>query len=159
MSRWTSRLRRAAVALMGIHLLQVILLAAGAACDPATAQGTAHHLLPTVAPAAAVLSSSDAGQPAAHAHHDAAHDAAGHHAHTASGTPTSQVAVPSEHGHDHGPQHTTCPMAMACAATAVMTHVPSWPVQVITLASRVVTYETGAPDAARPAPEPPPPRA
>lgn len=146
MSRWTSRVRRAAVALLGIHLLQVILLAAGAACEPLAAQGTAHHLLPV-----ASVSAPGASEVADHGAHQH-----GAHADPAAVAPEHSEG-PSERG--HGPQHATCPMAMSCAATAVMTRVPSLPVHEVTLASRVLSYETGAPDAARPAPEPPPPRA
>lgn len=149
MTRWATRFRRAASLLLGVHLLQVILLAASAVCDRSA--GT----LPAQAPAAAVHAGHH-GSPG-HGGTD------GHDAHLASQVASpvaSHHAAPHEPRHDshHGSHTTDCPMAMACAASAVLVPVEQLATVEVRVPPTRITHETRALHSLHLAPEPPPPR-
>ncbi len=125
MTRWSARLRRAATLVFSVHLLQLVLLAASAACE-----------LGVAAP-----------------HSPSQHGAAQH--------------SPAHGGH-HSPQHSqqqdqspdaSCPMAMACSATAIVAEIQTITTRVVVTPSRVLSLDVDTPTSVRPAPETPPPRA
>lgn len=139
MPRWSTRLRRAASILLGVHLLQVVLLAASAVCD--TAAGAVGHESLAVTPS--VIASAHGG----HHHAPASDDDAG--------LPLSTDTAPAPH---HAPAGAPCPMAMACTVTAIVTPVPTIATREVLVAAERVTERTTAPRSTRVAPEPPPPR-
>lgn len=137
MNRWSTRLRRAASIVLGVHLLQVVLLAASAACD----------LVATGGPATTVASAMTRGAGA----HEAAPVAAHHGSHD-----DSRNDSPHESHHE---SHTTnCPMAMACAATAVMAPVHRFAAVEVHVTSDRIAHQTRVLRSLHLAPEPPPPR-
>lgn len=135
MSRWSTRFRRAASLLLGVHLLQVILLAASAVCD-----------LPAMSTARETQVAEVTGALDAHASH------ALHH-----------VAPPVGDTPQEAPHHTThttsCPMAMACVATAIVAPVPVLASHELRIGTDRIVHETRVLRSMREAPEPPPPRA
>lgn len=125
MTRWSARLRRAATLVFSVHLLQLVLLAASAACELGVA---APHGL----------------SPHGVAQHSPAHG--GHHA--------------PQHSQQHDQStDASCPMAMACSATAVVVEGPAITTHVVATPARVLTLDVDTPTSVRPAPETPPPRA
>lgn len=157
MPRWSTRLRRAASILLGVHLLQVVLLAASAVCDPVT--GGASHDSLTMAPP--VIASVHAPSSAPHTAHEAP-VAANHHGHhhvpassADAAHPSSPDTAPAPH---HAPSGAPCPMAMACTVTAIVAPVPTIATREVFVATERVTERTTAPRSTRVAPEPPPPR-
>jgi hypothetical protein len=151
MSRWSTRLRRAASLLLGVHLLQVILLAASAVCDlPGAASAhTAHAAQVT----AAAVGSDDQHR---------AHHAQPEHDHAGRGEPGAELSADqsSQHPSHHTPaQNAACPMAMACTVTAVVAPVPTFVTTEVQVPTLRVPHTASAPLSLRLAPEPPPPRA
>lgn len=143
MTRWSLRLRRAASLLLGVHLLQIVLLAASAVCELSGA--------PVQSAAAAHTTGG------AH-HHEAASGRSAHGGHHGVTTVEQGDAAPPAHHHmpsDAG----TCPMAMACTVTAVVARVPAIETHVVTIATSDISQVLEAPASTRRAPEPPPPRA
>lgn len=143
MPRWSTRLRRASALLMGVHLLQVILLAVSAVCEP-------RMVLPGHASAA--------GQ-TIEAHVASAHQLVGHHAavpHAATGADTAAPGAPAHHAPDSG---APCPMAMACTVSAVLAPSPTFVTTEVLVENPRLAHLATAPRSTRLAPEPPPPRA
>ena len=136
MSRWTTRFRRAAAVLVGVHLLQVILLAASAVCD---------------------RSVGDAGNPPATVAATATHHHDGHgSAHGGAHDMPSGESAPETPPHT---SHTTsCPMAMACAATAIVVPVPMLASGEVRVRTEAIRHDAHVLRSAHHAPEPPPPR-
>lgn len=132
MTRWSFHLRRAAPLSLGMQLLQLLLVAASAVCDPVST-GVA-----TAGPDVAVVV------------------AAHHHGASESQTPVDQPS----HGPSHDPVHmpAACPMAMVCAVSAVVATWPSIDEQTVTVMPRVMSHNDRTPFTVRRAPEPPPPR-
>lgn len=139
MSRWSIRLRRAASLLLGVHLLQVILLAASAVCDP-------------VATAVSMDAAQSVAVAPAHAHH-------GHGLVATGVAPAADEGLQQTAPAHHKSQNSSCPMAMACTVTAVMAPVPSIASSVVQVPTLPVVHTASAPLSMRGAPEPPPPRA
>ena len=131
MSRRSTRFRRAAAVLVGVHLLQVILLAASAVCD--LSLGGAGNHSASVAVAA----------PLHHGEH------AAHHA------PTSESSPDTPH---HTSHTTSCPMAMACAATAIVVPVPMLASNEVRVRTERIGHDARVLRSTHQAPEPPPPR-
>ena len=136
MNRWATRFRRAAVVLVGVQLLQVILLAASAVCDVSIAAPT-DHAAQTVA-----------AMPASHGEHHSEHHG-GHHA------PMSESSPDTPH---HTSHTTSCPMAMACAATAIIVTVPVLASREVQVSTERIVHDGLVLSSMRLAPEPPPPR-
>ena len=136
MDRWATRFRRAASVLVGVYLLQVILLAASAVCDVSIAAPTDHaaHLV--------------AAMPASHGEHHSEHHG-GHHA------PMSESSPDTPH---HTSHTTSCPMAMACAATAIIVPVPVLASRQVQVSTERIVHDGLVLSSMRLAPEPPPPR-
>lgn len=132
MNRWATRFRRAAVVLVGVHLLQVILLAASAVCDLSIAAPTDH-----AAHTAAAIP----------AHHGAQH--------SDHGVPMSESSQDAPH---HTSHTTSCPMAMACAATAIIVPVPMLASHEVQVGTERIVHDGLVLRSKRQAPEPPPPR-
>lgn len=129
-----------------MHLLQIILLAANSICE-----SPAFIALAPVASAATALV---ADEHAAHAHHGDANSAA---------KGGAQVAGPADAG-DQSPHHaptpgTSCPMAMACSVTAVVTQVPEVASTIVEVPTLRARHVVSTPRTVHGAPEPPPPRA
>lgn len=140
MSRWSTRFRRAAAVLVGVHLLQVILLAASAVCDLSFGKAAGHTA--TVAAIAAE-------------HHPEHHgeQSGAHHA------PASESAQTAPQHAPHHTSHTTsCPMAMACAATAIVVPVPALASHEVRVSAERIGYEAHMLYSTYQPPEPPPPR-
>ena len=131
------RLRRFAVALLGLLLVQLTLAGAGVACAVPT---------PDAAGSVAATEHDASG----HAHHgtDLA-DAAG----LASATHPDDAA-PTRH-HD-GRLH--CPSSMACASATIARAASMLPENALVAASEIAAPEDVAPASIVGAPEPPPPR-
>jgi len=136
MNRWATRFRRAAILLVGVHLLQVILLAASAECDVSIAAPT-DHAAQTVAT-----------MPASHGEHHSEHHG-GHHA------PMSESSPDTPH---HTSHTTSCPMAMACAATAIIVPMPVLASREVQVSTERIVHDGLVLSSMRLAPEPPPPR-
>ena len=136
MDRWATRFRRAASVLVGVYLLQVILLAASAVCDVSIAAPT-DHVAHTVA-----------AMPASHGEHHSEHHG-GHHA------PMSESSPDTPH---HTSHTTSCPMAMACAATAIVVPVPVLASRQVQVSTERIVHDGLVLSSMRLAPEPPPPR-
>lgn len=136
MTRWSRRFRRAASLVLGVHLLQVILLAASAVCDLSAGAVSAQ---PPVASAAQTA-------PANHGVHHVTHDMA----------PTSDT--PADHGSHHETHTTNCPMAMACAASAVLVPVEQLATNEVRVVANRIAHKTEVLRSLQHAPEPPPPR-
>jgi hypothetical protein len=134
------RLRRFAVALLGLLLVQLSLLGAGVACTVPAVGG----------PAASAAHGSAAGV----AHH------AGGHAHDG-GDVAGADALPSDDappsGHHDGRMH--CPTTMACATAAIAVAASALPDGGILARAEIVAPDATAPASVVGAPEPPPPRA
>lgn len=147
MLRWSSRLRRAAAFLLGVHLLQVVLLAASAVCERGMTSGTVEAITGQVA----------AAMPA----HDHAAHGHGHGAHPSGVTTAVPAATPeSAPAHHHAPESDgECPMAMACTVTAVAAELPTLETPVVLVTADVVPHVAQVPASLHHAPEPPPPRA
>lgn len=145
MLRWSSRLRRAAALLLGVHLLQVVLLAASAVCERGMTSGTVKAITGQVA--------------AAMPDHD--HSVHQHGAHPSGVTTAVPAATPeSAPAHHHAPQSDgECPMAMACTVTAVAAELPTLETPVVLVTAEVVPHVAQVPASLHLAPEPPPPRA
>jgi hypothetical protein len=129
MNCWATRFRRAAVVLVGVHLLQVILLAASAVCDLSIAAPTDH------------AAHTAAAMPAHHSGHD---------------VPMSESSQDAPH---HTSHTTSCPMAMACAATAIIVPVPMLASHEVQVGTERIVHDGLVLSSTRQAPEPPPPRA
>ncbi|WP_396206239.1 hypothetical protein [Gemmatimonas sp.] len=136
MNRWATRFRRAAIALVGVHLLQVILLAASAVCDVSIAAPTDH--------AAHTVAAMPASHSEAHSEHHS-----GHHA------PMSDSSPDTPH---HTSHPTSCPMAMACAATAIIVPVPMLASREVQVSTERIIHDGLALSSMHQTPEPPPPR-
>ncbi len=136
MNRWATRFRRAAILLVGVHLLQVILLAASAVCDASIAAPTDHaaHTVATM--------------PASHGEHLSEHHG-GHQ------RPMSESSPDTPH---HTSHTTSCPMAMACAATAIIVPVPVLASREVQVSTERIVHDGLVLSSMRLAPEPPPPR-
>lgn len=132
MNRWATRFRRAAIVLVGVHLLQVILLAASAVCDVSIAAPT-DHAAHTVA-----------AMPASHGDHHSEHHA-----------PMSDSSPDTPH---HTSHPTSCPMAMACAATAIIVPVPMLASREVQVSTERIIHDGLALSSMHQTPEPPPPR-
>lgn len=132
MNRWATRFRRAAVVLVGVHLLQVILLAASAVCDLSIAAPTDH------------AAHTAAAMPAHHGAHHSGH-----------GVPMSESSQDAPH---HTSHTTSCPMAMACAATAIIVPVPMLASHEVQVGTERIVHDGLVLSSTRQAPEPPPPR-
>jgi hypothetical protein len=141
MPRWSSRVRRAASLVLGVHLLQVLLLAASAVCERGA---TANAMPATTRLAAGALVG----------HHARSHQHGGHG--TAVTTPAPE-SLPPQH---HAPTSDgACPMAMACTVTAMAAELPTIESRVVRVAAELVPHVAEAPASLHHAPEPPPPRA
>jgi hypothetical protein len=140
MNRWATRFRRAAIVLVGVHLLQVILLAASAVCDVSIAAPT-DHAAHTVA-----------AVPASHGEHHSEHHSEHHGGHHA---PMSESSPDTPH---HSSHTTSCPMAMACAATAIIVTVPVLASREVQVSTERIVHDGLVLSSMRLAPEPPPPR-
>ena len=126
------RLRRSAAALLGVLLLQVLFLGAGASCLPAGAT--------TAMPEAA-----------AHEGHDA------HAGHGGATMPDEDAGGGGRMpGHESGPAH--CVVAMSCATAGLAAARTALDEEPATPATIVVAHDDTAPASVRGAPEPPPPR-
>jgi len=136
MNRWATRFRRAAVVLVGVQLLQVILLAASAVCDVSIAAPTDHAAQTVTA------------MPASHGEHHSGHHG-GHHA------PMTESSPDTPH---HTSHTTSCPMAMACAATAIVVPVPVLASREVQVSTERIVHDGLVLSSMRLAPEPPPPR-
>ena len=136
MNRWATRFRRAAVVLVGVQLLQVILLAASAVCDVSIAAPTDHAAHTVTA------------MPASHGEHHSGHHG-GHHA------PMTESSPDTPH---HTSHTTSCPMAMACAATAIVVPVPVLASREVQVSTERIVHDGLVLSSMRLAPEPPPPR-
>jgi predicted component of type VI protein secretion system len=153
MIRWSARLRRAASLLLGVQLLQVILLAASAVCDPAVL--TSGSPLAGIDSPAAAVSAAVPERASALVHHHAEHAVHSQAAPAASDEPFP--AEPSAPAH-HDPA-ADCPMAMACTVTAVIADVPTIATRTVIVPALALSQDPEAPASVRPAPETPPPRA
>lgn len=160
MLRWSTRFRRAASLLLGVHFLQVLLLAASAVCDPRAGTG-AHDVQPVVATLSAA---STASADIAHQ----VHTAGPQHQHEAAALVAISNATPVADGAPHrapngaphhAPQGAPCPMAMACTVTAIVSPVPTIATREVLVATVRVGDTATLPRSTRVAPEPPPPRA
>jgi hypothetical protein len=150
MIRWSTRLRRAASLLLGVQLLQVILLAASAVCDPAVLARVAPGVEVTSPAAPAV-----APQASGPVHHHAEHALHGEQSlGTQNGSLPQEPSAPPHHD-----PAATCPMAMACTVTAVIAAVPTIDTATVIVPALALSYDPEAPASVRPAPETPPPRA
>lgn len=142
-----TRLRRFAVALLGVLLLQVAFLGAGGACE-------------MTPPAEAGVAGPHDGAPSM-AHHVAGHaheHEPGHHARdvsVAAGVPAPPDHAPPPH-HD-GQLH--CPSSAACATVAVAAAAVAIPDDGALVATRIGAHDGTVPASVTGAPEPPPPRA
>lgn len=166
MSRWSVRFRRAAPLFLGLHLLQVILLAASAVCDlQAVDRDTRVGGAIATSRSAPVPSSGSSEAHAGHAH-------AGHTAHPAVATAavtdvelgTNQETSPkaphgSTHPSHHGSGGADCPMAMACTVTAVVAPVPTIATTEVQIIAQRVSHRMSTPRSMPLAPDTPPPRA
>jgi len=171
MSRWSIRFRRVAPLFLGLHLLQVILLAASAACDR-----QAVHRDARLGAAVATLRSASVPPSGASMVHDGhapggdAHD--GHAAHPAVATAAvidvelselRGTAPKADHGSTHPSHHGSggadCPMAMACTVTAVVAPVPTIATTEVQIIAQRVSHRMTTPRSMPLAPETPPPRA
>lgn len=136
MNRWATRFRRAAVVLVGVQLLQVILLAASAVCDVSIAAPTDHAAQTVTA------------MPASHGEHHSGHHG-GHHA------PMTESSPDTPH---HTSHTTSCPMAMACAATAIVVPVPVLASREVQVSTERIVHDGLVLSSMHQTPEPPPPR-
>ena len=129
-----SHVRRLARVLVVVPILQLLLLASGAACVPASADTGA-----VTAPALA----------------------AGEHAHHAPVEPAAPAPANTPAPHTPGHEHTTvaCPMAMACSAVGLLTTVGETHAPLTAVQADVPSEPVVPPATLRGAPEPPPPRA
>jgi len=141
MPRWSSRVRRATSLVLGVHLLQVLLLAASAVCE----RGATANALPATTQMAA-------GGPVGH--HATSHQ---HNGHGTAVTTSAPESPPAPH---HAPTSDgACPMAMACTVTAMAATLPTIESPVVRVAAEIVPHVAEAPASLHHAPEPPPPRA
>ncbi len=139
MSCWSNRVRRAAAVLVGLQLMQVVLLTASAVCDLSIGDVPHHAPASDVAAAAVVAASA----PMAHGDHGAAHAPEGE---------------PSPDAPHHTTHTTSCPMAMACAATAVVVAVPVLASGEMRVGAARIGHDVPMLYSMHHAPEPPPPR-
>ncbi|WP_337169880.1 hypothetical protein [Gemmatimonas aurantiaca] len=128
------RFRRSLAMLLGAHVLVTAVITALAACNPTADRGSA-------------VQGADA-QAVHHEAHRAVH-------HSASHSPHQSPAKT----HHHGTAPLACPMAMACAVSAIVTGVPMLPTHATQMASTLAFENDHLPRSTRLAPEPPPPRA
>lgn len=142
MSRWSSRFRRAAAVLVGLQLWQVVLLAASAACDLSNGD-VPHHASASDVVAAADAAVVAASAPMPHSDHRAAHAPAGE---------------PSPDAPHHTTHTTSCPMAMACAVTAVVVAVPVVESRELHVGTARIGHDAPMLFSLHHTPEPPPPR-
>lgn len=128
--------------LLSVQLLQVILLAASAVCDPAAGAvpGGASPLAMPVA--------------SAPQHHHGEH--VSHDVQRINDSDEKPAGAPSAPSH-HAPS-APCPMAMACTVTAVVAEVPTIATGTVIVPALVLSHEADAPASVHPAPETPPPR-
>jgi len=134
MIRWSSRFRRAAAVLVGLHLLQVVLLAASAVCDLSIGDAQDHTAAVAVATAA----------PSHHGEHGVEQHA-----------PAGESSPDTPH---HTSHTTSCPMAMACAVTAVVVPVPTLESREVRVSAARIGHDAHMLRSMHHAPEPPPPR-
>lgn len=143
MSRWSTRFRRAASLLLGVHLLQAILLAASAVCDRSLRDGAAALEYQAV--------------------HGAAHGAmpvatSAHHAHHSVTDAKPADQAPADGSPHHSSHTTSCPMAMACAATAIVAPVPTLASADVSVSDARIGHDALALRSLHVGPETPPPR-
>lgn len=131
MSGWMTRLRRAAVFMLVLQIVQIGVLAASPVCE----------VMRNEANASAMAHGSHVAQ------HGEQHDMQHHAQH--------ETAAPET---NHG-EHADCPMAMLCAVTAIAGQAPTVRIVESHLAENVPAYAPTAPLSAWRAPETPPPRA
>lgn len=138
------RFRRSLAMLLGAHVLVTAVITALAACNPTADRGS--------------VSAERAETPAAYAD---AHAHAVHHETHGTAPQTSQTSQqpPATAPHHHGTAPIACPMAMACAVSAIVTGVPMLPTHATQMASTLAFENDHLPRSTRLAPEPPPPRA
>lgn len=134
------RFRRSLAMLLGAHVLVTAVITALAACNPTADPGNA-------------LAPASVQQVDAHAVHHDTHRASHHASHHAS------HQHPATTPHHHGATPVACPMAMACAVSAIVTGVPMLPTHATQMASTLAFENDHLPRSTRLAPEPPPPRA
>lgn len=151
------RFRRFLAMALSAHVLVTAVITALAACNPVVdATVTQTRQTPS-----AVVAAHHADLPTdPHAGHDVAVSTAPsqHIGHGVSFTssPTPSESAPSHH---HGSTTVTCPMSMACAVSAIASHVPAINTEHTYASSRRVLVNDSLPRSPRVAPEPPPPRA
>ncbi len=156
------RFRRFLGLALAAHVLVTAVITALAACNPVVDAVASGDAVAVAGATSHAHSTAQRPQPTAHSASHAivasepAIDHGSAHGSINSGPDAPSDAPPSHH---HGSTTVTCPMSMACAVSALASHVPVLTTNDTYASSRRVLVNDSLPRSPRVAPEPPPPRA